>query len=184
MNNRDDDEGLIDLRTLSVPPRHGESATSAAFSMAPPPMTAGPSAEDAGSGPGARKTTILFAAGALAFVVLSGIGIAFAFRGEKAVKPPVEVANTPAAPSASAAASVTAPPSASAAADPSASAAASNDDDDDEKPKGKKPRPKGKGVAGKAHSTTAPVTPAKPADPCHCKGDFQCNIRCSANFKK
>ena len=188
MNKAHDDEGVIDLRALSVPPRHGASSASAGFSFAselPPPgeLARGATATARWS---AQHKTLGLAAAAVAFVVLSGVGVAFAFRGEQAVRPPIVLTNTLVAPRAAApaAAPAPAPP-----ADPAASAAASTDDDDSsETPKRKKQRARarsGKGAshAGQTRSAPAAVKHSKPADPCHCRGDFQCNIRCAANFK-
>lgn len=205
MNLAHDDDGIIDLRALkSTPPPPGAFAAFAAFPMAspfgsePPPAAF---ARDAGADSGiadvvparaSKAKTIGIAAGAALFVLLGAVGIGFAFRGEKpanvasasttpvAPPPVVEAKPAPAADPAPAPAD----PSAASSADDSSAAA---DAPSAKKTKGAKGHA---GVSGHAHGKThagvssAPASrPAasKAADPCHCHGDFQCNIRCSAN---
>ena len=193
-----DDEGLIDLRALSVPPRHGASATSAAFSFASePPPPPGAFARDATATAGwaAHKKTIGLGAAAAAFLVLGCFGVAFAFRGEQAVKPPIAITNTLAAAPRTAAPVVAAPVPAPAPETAASNPGASSSEDDDDSSSDAKPKKKARkgGHAGQSHagagagarsSAPAPVKHVKASDPCHCRGDFQCNIRCSANFKK
>ena len=197
----DDLDGIIDLRALkSTPPPRGAFPMASPFGSEPPPAAF---ARDAGDDSGvagvvpataSRAKTIGIAAGAAAFLILGAVGVGFAFRGEKPVKiasasvaqaapPPVVVA--PSAPVADPAPA--AQPVASSTDDTSADATTATA----KKTKGAKGA-KGAGGASKtrassgfAASASSPVAskPAvtKAADPCHCHGDFQCNIRCSAN---
>jgi len=203
MNLAHDDDGIIDLRALksTPPPAGGGFGTfhmASPFGSEPPPAAFARDAGEDGGGEGAlparssKAKTIGIAAGAALFLILGAVGIGFAFRGEKPAKissasaapvapPPVVVA--PPAPVADPAPAPAAQAAASAADDTSATDAAST-----KKTKG------GKGRAGVAKSKTSsglsssvasapaskPVV-TKAADPCHCHGDFQCNIRCSAN---
>ena len=199
MNLAHDDDGIIDLRALkSTPPPRGAFPMASPFGSEPPPAAF---ARDAGEDGGvadalpARSSnakTIGIAAGAALFLILGAVGVGFAFRGEKPAKissasatpvapPPVVVA--PPAPVADPAPAPAAQAAASTPDGPSSTDAASA-----KKTKGGKGRgaaAKSKTSAGLSSSvSSAPASkPAvtKAADPCHCHGDFQCNIRCSAN---
>lgn len=194
-----DDEGVIDLNALaSVAPRAMEPV----FASDPPPAAF---SRDAGSSaafsamdaiPPKYKKIGAAVAGALALAA-SIVGVHAAFKGEEV------------SPKAAAAAMVAAPPPVVAPAAPKvdptpapATASASSSDDDDAKSStdGKKAK-KGKRHAGgknasaaitwKKGDTEASAPMSKPApqkhvaaaDPCHCKGDFSCILRCEAKGK-
>jgi len=210
MNLAHDDDGIIDLRALkSTPPPPG-SFGAVAFSIGspflsePPPGAFALDADaesgvvDAVSRRSSRAKGIGIAAGAALFVVLAAVGIGFAFRGAK----PANVASastTPAAPPV-----VAAPPpavdpapatpvAAAAAAAPVAADDKADDTSSSDSASAKGKKAKGKGRAAKSKSSAGlsanvsastaakPAAASKAADPCHCHGDFQCNIRCSAN---
>jgi hypothetical protein len=185
MNQAHDDDGIIDLRALaSTPPRRGAFPMVSPFLSEPPPAsfvrdadTDGASQAPASS---SKAKTVAMIAGAALFVVLGGVGVAFAFRGEK----PAVVARAPIAPP-PAPVVVVAPPAPAADPAPAASpavdeGAAASDAASTKKTKGAKGR--AVGANAKTKSAAAPAKPAvtKSADPCNCHGDFQCNIRCAA----
>jgi hypothetical protein len=201
MNLAHDDDGIIDLRALkSTPPPPNAFAAfpmASPFGSEPPPAAF---ARDAGDGSGvadvvparwSKAKTIGIAAGAGLFLMLGAVGVVFAFRGEK----PAVITRAPitqaAAPAAAAPPAPVAEPAPVAASQPAAA--------DDSSTSDAPPAKKGKGAKGhagaasnaraNAKTTSASASPAsspkpavaKAADPCHCHGDFQCNIRCSAN---
>ncbi|GAC1538809.1 MAG: hypothetical protein NVS3B10_03380 [Polyangiales bacterium] len=195
-----EDDGIIDLRALkSTPP--ATSATFGAFPMGspfasePPPAAfardAGEGGDAAAAGPAraSKGKTFGIAAGAALFLVLSAVGVGFAFRGEK----PVKSSSAAATPAVAAPPPVVAPPAPVADPAPSSPATAPAADDtsaaaDAPSAKKKKGAKGARAGAAKAKTSVAPSSPAaskpaptKAADPCHCNGDFQCNIRCSAN---
>lgn len=180
MNSFADDDGIIDLNAIasrSAPPR---APVAALFSEPPPAIavdnTDASPVQKSGNG---LKTGLLIGGGALAVVATIG-ALVFVFRGETptariaAPPPPPVVAAAPAATTAAPA------PAAPAPAEDSSDAA-------DEKTGTKKKNKSGGGKhassagASFASKASAPASkPVKAADPCHCHGDFQCNIRCSA----
>ncbi|MBS2017107.1 MAG: hypothetical protein JST00_29745 [Deltaproteobacteria bacterium] len=190
MTTYEDDEGIIDLKAMasrSVAPR---APVAPLFSEPPPAIAVDATDATKAAKPGGLKTGLLVGGGAL-FVVATIGALVFAFRGETptprrnaAITPPAVVVAPP--PAASASATEPAP----AAAAPAAEAAS----EDDAKPTAKKKSGAKHGpsrvgpsadphasTGGVASKTSAPVSkPVKAADPCHCRGDFQCNIRCSA----
>jgi hypothetical protein len=192
MNLAHDDDGIIDLRALkSTRPPPSSFASASPFGSEPPPAAFAIDADRAvADGVPARASkakTIAIAAGAGLFLILGAVGVVFAFRGEK----PAVIARAPitqAAPPAAAA-----PPAVrmEGVADPAPVAAsqpaASDDDAAADAPATKKTKgAKARAGAVKAKASfSAPSSPkpavTKAADPCHCHGDFQCNIRCSAN---
>jgi hypothetical protein len=199
MNLAHEDDGIIDLRALkSTPPPRGAFPMASPFGSEPPPAAF---ALDAGSDSGvadvlparaSKAKTVGIAAGAALFLVLGAVGVGFAFRGAKPAKiasasvtqvaPPPVVEAKP-APAADPAPAPAAQSAASSADDTSAAADASSA----KKTKGAKGRAAGASKAKTSAGTGVSSTPAskpaatKAADPCHCHGDFQCNIRCSAN---
>lgn len=175
----EDDDGIIDLNAIaskSAPPR---APVAPLFSEPPPAMSvdATDAAPVAAKGSG-LKTGLMIGGGALV-VVATIIGCVFAFRGE-APTPRTAAAAPPPPPA------ITAPPPATTAAPaaPAPAPAAEESTDGDAKPAAKKKGSGAKHASGGFSKPAAPVSkPAKPAaaaDPCHCHGDFQCNIRCSA----
>jgi hypothetical protein len=196
-----DDEGIIDLKSLSsAPPKVGARSIAPLFSEPPPAAFAtdvGPSSSGAVNAmPNAfkfGKRAIAGLAAATVAVVLCSIGLAAAFKGEEPVAHMANAAMAPIAPAAP-------PPAVVAPATPVIAAVApstSSTDDDDKATtpaKGKGKGKAGKGKAGsKAQSSVAssksksssndPLvskpTP-KAADKCGCKGDFTCILRCTA----
>lgn len=173
------DDGVIDLKSLSQAPpalRPVPMVVAPLFSEPPPAVAVdvGPSS--------ARPTSKLglLAGFAVAAVALMGVGlgVAYAFKGEEPVKhTPAAVAPPP---------QVTPPPKPP---EPAPAASASEEDakDKDAKEtkgkKGKRGRGKGKGVI--TDKTPPPVAKTvKPADPCGCKGNFDCILACTAKGGK
>jgi hypothetical protein len=192
MNLAHDDDGIIDLRALkSTPPPRGAFPMASPFGSEPPPAAF---ARDADSGladvvpvRASRVKTIGIAAGAALFLVLGAVGVVFAFRGEK----PRAVASAPITQAAPPPVAVAPPPPVVDPAPAAAPQSAANADDASDAPPAKKTKgAKGRAGAAKAKASfvasSSPASAPKPAvtkaaDPCHCHGDFQCNIRCSAN---
>lgn len=185
-----DDEGVIDLMALSSrSPR-----VSAAPLFSEPPAVA----LDVDESPVALGTRIaqkkrLFAgvAAAAAFVLVAGIALSFAFKGEEPVQHSAATAS-PALPEPAPPPAAEAKPAEPAA--PPAAAAAHGADEpkdatDPKLTKGKKGK-RGKGVKSAATANKVAVAASKPAptpkaaDPCGCKGDFNCAIACSARGGK
>lgn len=185
-----DDEGIIDLMALSTR-SPGQPATrplaaspvGPLFSEPPPAAFArDASNSEVPSRPMNRAMLIGgIGAGALA-VVLAIFGLSLTFKGADPVAHRMVNATIlrphPASPPA-------ATPAPTPAADPAATTSASADED----PKGKKG--KGRGAKGwkkmppasgvaVASKPAAPRPMPKAADPCHCRGDFNCIIACSA----
>lgn len=187
-----DDEGVIDLKALSQapPPPAGPLVPPTLFSE-PPPAAFAVDASGPAQAQKASNKWIAWTAAAAAAIVLLGVGVAaLAFRAEEPVNrlaaapPPV----TAAAPAPSA------PPAVTAATAPKADEATPPTTGDDEKVASKgKGKGKGKGKAtaarGRGRATTtkakasAPAAAPKASDPCHCKGDFTCILRCTAKGK-
>ena len=188
MNLAHDDDGIIDLRALkSTRPPPSSFASASPFSSEPPPAAFAVDADGVVAAgvpaPASKGKTIAIAAGAGLFLILGSVGVLFAFRGEK----PAVIARAPitqaAAPAAAAPPAPAAEPAPVAASQP----APSDDDSAADAPTTKKTKgAKARAGAGKAKASfSVPSSPkpavTKAADPCHCHGDFQCNIRCSAN---
>ena len=193
----------------SFAPLGGFGGFGASFASEPPPAaftrdhdaaSAHPSIADGVVPRSSRAKTIGIAAGAGLFLILGAVGIGFAFRGAAPAKvasaaavqapaPVVAPAPSPAAdPAAPAAAAANAPNAANAASasDDASNADAANASTSTKKSKGTKGRAGAKAKASTSVSASAASKPAaaaksSAADPCHCHGDFQCNIRCSAN---
>ena len=187
-----DDEGIIDLNALaSVPPR-GVGMPIAPLFSEPPGVAV--DVHDSARRPVVKRSNKLPLIGGLAaaaaFVLLAGFGISLAFKGEEPGKHTAAlVAPTPA--------TVEAPPPKVEPA-PTAEAVATADDSSshadhatDAKPAKAK---RGKaGTAAKGKATKGPITskspapapkPVKAADPCGCKGDFNCILACTAGRGK
>ncbi|MDB4945345.1 MAG: hypothetical protein JWP97_4879 [Labilithrix sp.] len=194
----EDDEGIIDLNALaSVPPKVGSRSIAPLFSEPPPAAFAAdvPSADGFGQGsvamPGGlrlSKRALAGVAAALVALVLFGVGIRAAFKGEEPVVR--AAANTMIAPVAAPVA-VTAPAPAPAAEQAPAVTASTSDEDSKSDVKAAKKGKRSKAGAGaakasftpsKASQTTMPKAP-KASDKCGCKGNFDCIIRCSATGK-
>jgi len=168
-----DDEGVIDLKALaSVPPRKIAMPVAPLFSE-PPGMAldvAGTTAHVAAR-PASRLPLIGGLAAAAAFLLVAGFGISLAFQSEEPVKHTAAIVAPP-------------PPPAVASADPKEE---SDEPKATKKGRGKKGR--GKGRAAKSgpitNKTPAPAAKrVKAADPCHCKGDFNCILACTAKGGK
>jgi len=193
-----DDEGVIDLKSLSsAPPKVGARSVAPLFSEPPPAAFA---ADIGSSGMGVATATpngfkfgkraIAGLAAAAVAVVLCSIGLAAAFKGEEPVARVANAAMAPIAPPAPAAPAIVAP-----AAPVIASVTTSSTSTDDEEKastpvKGKKGKAgKGKSKAqsvasSKSKSSSSETLVSKPApkaaDKCGCKGDFTCILRCTA----
>lgn len=188
---RDDDEGIIDLNALSSsPPKAGARTVAPLFSEPPPAaFTRDASASSSGEAISLQgfklgKRMIAGIAAAAVAVVLAGVGVAAAFKGEEPVHAANALAAPPPPPVASPAPKAPEPP-------PATASASSSAEEETSAPitEGKKKKGKGKGVAAKGHGKTkteaafvSKPTP-KPADKCGCKGDFNCIIRCTATGK-
>jgi predicted Zn finger-like uncharacterized protein len=177
----DSNDGVIDLKALSEAPA---ALRPVAMPVAPLFSEAPPVTVEVDPRRLAKPTSKLRLIGGLAVAAIAlmgiGVGVAYAFKGEEPVK------HTPAA---------VAPPPTEAApppkpAEPPPAAAASSDDTKDKDAKeakgkkGKKARGgKGKGVI--TDKTPPPSSkPVKAADPCGCKGDFNCILACTAKGGK
>lgn len=173
-----DEEGVIDLKSLSSPPPPGKPRSIipvAPLFSEPPPMTM--DAFGTGSRPSIAQQNKpiskakLFGAlaAAMVFLVVAGFGISFAFKGEEPVHHAAAVTPPPPAPVPVVSAAPAAEPA-------PATTVASNDDTDGVKKKKKGGKKKASGNASASNQSKAPV---KPADPCGCKGDFNCIMACT-----
>jgi predicted Zn finger-like uncharacterized protein len=188
-----DDEGIIDLNALSSAPPHKGGLPVAPLFSEPPAVSVDVSDSLQRPVPQRASRMRLFggiAAGA-AFLLVAALGIAFTFTSEEPVKhAPAAVAPTTPA--------VVAPPPPVEPAAPAAVAAADDardaKDTKDVQPKATKGKG-GRGTGGKgkaakgavATSKPAPAPASKPvkaADPCGCKGDFNCILACTARGGK
>ncbi len=187
-----DDEGVIDLKALaSAPPRKIGLPVAPLFSE-PPAMSldVDASVQAPIAKPASKMRLFGAIAAAAAFLVVVGLGVSFAFKGEEPVNHAAAAVVEPPP------AAVTPPPTVEPAPAPVASAEDSNDATETKEPtetKGKKGKNGKKGKAGKAakagkasksgpitNKTPAPKAAPKPADPCGCKGDFNCILACTA----
>lgn len=189
-----DNEGVIDLKALSsAPPALRPVGLPVAPLFSEPPGVSYDT-DDSAQHPAQKGTKkkklgwVGIAAAAAAFLVVAGFGVSFAFKGETPVKHDAPVVAAPPPPAATPVPAKTAdpPPAAS-------SASTSTDDKSDETSakgkKGKKGKGKGKGKGSASgpitDKTPPPTKPAvKPADPCGCKGDFNCILACTAKGGK
>jgi predicted Zn finger-like uncharacterized protein len=183
-----DDEGMIDLKALSTappPPRPVAMPIAPLFSEPPMAFDVNPQSSKVSFAKSfSTGQLIAGVAAATAFVLIAVFGIALTFRGEEPVKhaakiePPPVVAAAP-------------PPKVEAPPAPAASTASNDADPQSDasegpkKGKGKKGRGGGarssKGANASAMTSTAPKPkPIKAADPCHCKGNFDCILACTA----
>ncbi len=195
-----DDEGIIDLKSLSsAPPTVGARSVAPLFSEPPPAAFAADVGTPSSGYPVANQNGFKFGkraiaglAAAVVAVVLCSIGLAAAFKGEE---PVVHAANAVMAPIAPPAAPAVVAPVAPVLASMAPTTASSSDDNDKAavtkgKGKGKAGRGKGSkaqssGVASakKSSSGSDPLVSKpipKAADKCGCKGDFTCILRCTA----
>lgn len=194
-----DDEGVIDLKSLSsAPPKVGARSVAPLFSEPPPAAFAADVGSSRSGSVSAMpngfkfgKRAIAGIAAAAVAVVLCSIGLAAAFKGEEPVAHAANAVMAPIAPPAPVVPAIVTP------AAPVVASVTSASSDDEEKAatpaKGKKAG-KGKGKAGskaqsgfvasaksKSSSETLVSKPApKAADKCGCKGDFTCILRCTA----
>ncbi|HVH43808.1 MAG TPA: zinc-ribbon domain-containing protein [Labilithrix sp.] len=179
-----DDEGVIDLKALSSTARRNVAAPLAPLFSEPPPVAV--DVDDGVQGAFGKftnkKRLFVGAAAAAAVLLLAGIGISVAFKGEEPVQRAATVVTPPPAET------VTPPPPAPEPAPLVASAATADDTKDAKAAPAETKGKKGKGGRGKATKSVATATKAtaaakpapKAADPCGCKGDFNCMIACSA----
>ncbi|HEY8073512.1 MAG TPA: hypothetical protein VIF62_05370 [Labilithrix sp.] len=169
----DDDDGIIDLHALSKP-RPFAPGNGSIFASEPPPAFV----TDTNAAPRTSSTvgvTIAAIAGGVLFLALAGVGLKFAFRSPAPVVRTGVTVSAAAPPPATTEAPVAAAPTT----DPAPPATA--DDDSSSSPKKKKGR---HGVrrsfASSEGKKEAVSRPARAADPCGCKGNFDCNLRCAA----
>lgn len=193
-----DDEGVIDLKSLSsAPPKVGARSVAPLFTTDTPPAAFTADVGAMGSVDGSpngfklgKRAIAGIAAAALA-VVLCSIGLAAAFKGEEPVAHAANAAILPIAAPATPAPAVVAPAAPVAA--PVVASTSTDSSDDDAKvsttAKGKKKHKGGKAKSGgvasakiKSSSSDQPLVskPPKAADKCGCKGDFTCILRCTA----
>lgn len=183
-----DDDGVIDLRALSsAPPQRPIGLPVAPLFSEPAGMAFDVNAT------GKHSLTKTFSTGQLvggiaaaaALILVAAFGIALTFRGEAPVKhaampaallpPPAVVAPPPAAEP---------PPAPKTDAADNSEADARATAETGTKGKGKKARAaKSKGATTTTAAAAAPK-PVKAADPCHCKGNFDCILACTVKRGK
>lgn len=170
------DEGVIDLKSLTSPSRRPVGLPVAPLFSEPPPMTVEVDGRNAASPPHGRPRLIHGIAAAAAIVGI-GLLISFAFRGEDPVQriaaapppspPPVIVAST----------SVDPPPTTT-----------TSSGNDEGPAKAAPPKPQHNGMKARAVKTSVNSVKAAPvvkaADPCGCKGNFNCILACTAKGGK
>jgi predicted Zn finger-like uncharacterized protein len=186
----EEDEGVIDLKALSStrPADSARPVVMPLFPSEPPPAAfvrdAGSSAHvSASSAPRFGAKQLVAIAGALAAVLLVGLGLRYAFRGEE----PAVVSAAPAPPPAAVVAPEPAPEPA-----PVITASSSADEVKATPATGKKGKPGkgGKAAAGGAkrgartEAASKPAAPKPAADACGCKGDFNCVLACTVKKGK
>lgn len=186
-----DDEGVIDLKALaSVPPRKIGLPVAPLFSEPPPvSLDVNETAQHPLAKPASKLRLIGGIAAAAAFLVVAGFGVSLAFKGEEPVNHAAAVVVEP--PPAAVAAPPKVEPAPVASADDAKDTNDAKETKDTPEPKGKKGKGKGKGKGKAAKSGTitnktpppAPKT-VKAADPCGCKGDFNCILACTAKNGK
>lgn len=207
---REQEDGVIDLQSLTfgkappspaVPVFGAESSTGAFSSEI---AGQGASGERGAWRLGAFTTKqIAIAASAAACGLLFVVGLFLVFRGEE---PDMSRATTSLAATAEAEESVAAPVAAPPAQTPestgpaeetvaaAAAVAEATGSTDEGAERAAKPKGKRRGKGGKSHAKPAkkakaaapaqsPAPKAKKADPCKCRGDFECNLRCAAKGK-
>ncbi|MDF2695630.1 MAG: hypothetical protein K0S65_4013 [Labilithrix sp.] len=178
-----DDEGIIDLKALSsAPPRKLGLPVAPLFSEPPAvSLDVGESSQRQAAKPASKMRLIGGIAAAAAFLLVAGFGLSLAFQSEEPVKHTAAVvAPTTEAP----------PPT------PAPVAAVETKDAKDTAETKDAPETKGKkGKKGKAAKAAKSATitsktpppaskPVKAADPCGCKGDFNCILACTARGGK
>jgi hypothetical protein len=170
----EEDDGIIDLQALSRPGREVQRAIAApVFTPSEtPPAAFAVDAERAARPRGSTGKVIALIAGGLVFVGLAGFGLRTIFRGEE----PVSRFAPPPPPPAP-------PPPPVAAAPPPAPSADPPPVADEDPPPAKKAKKKGFAGGGVVRPAVRPPVTPKAADPCGCKGNFDCNLRCAAGSK-
>jgi predicted Zn finger-like uncharacterized protein len=184
-----DDEGVIDLKTLSTPPRTIGLPVAPLFSE---PAGMSLDVSDSGQRPITKTFSTMQLVGgiaaAVALILVAGFGIALTFKGEEPVKHSATAMVVPPPPAVAPPPKAEPPPAAvaSASTDDDAKNATDTKDTKDTKGKGRKGAKPRAGKSGTVTSKTpAPAAkPVKAADPCHCKGDFNCILACTAKGKQ
>lgn len=184
---KSDDEGIIDLKALSsVPPALRPAPLPVAPLFSEPPAVTLEVDETQAASAVKRKSRWRLVGGlaAAALVIVGvGLGVSVLFKGEEPAVQPVAAAQAP-EPKPEAAPPPKVDPI------PAADDAKKSSDSDDEAAstkdaKGKKNGKKIKKGKGGGNRTAAPTAkPKKPADPCGCKGDFNCILACTARGGK
>jgi hypothetical protein len=188
-----DDDGVIDLKALaSAPPRKIGLPVAPLFSEPPAvSLDVNETVQGHAVKPASKMRLIGAIAAGAAVLLVAGLGISLAFKGEEPVQHAAAVVTEPVP------LVVAPPPEATAAPAPVAAADDSKDTKDqteqassEKSERGKKGKKGKKGKAAKSgpitNKTPAPAAkPApKPADPCGCKGDFNCILACTAKRGK
>jgi predicted Zn finger-like uncharacterized protein len=174
-----DDDGVIDLNALSsatprspAPPLFSEPVAMALdVATGRRPLSKGPS----------RMPLIGGIAAAAAIVALATGAFVFALRAEEPVKRTAAAPPPPPSPVVAALAPAIAPPPPVAAPAPAA-----EEEPAETKPTKKPSKSRASSKGGTAiRNTAAPASrPVKAADPCHCRGNFDCIIACAAKNGK
>lgn len=189
-----DDEGVIDLNALaSVPPRAVKPIVAPLFSEPPPAVTV--EVEETVGRAAAKPLNKLalggIVAAAAAFVLVAGYAVSLAFSSDEPVKHTAAmIAEPPAAPPAPEVAPAEQVPASVVLATSSSEDTNENDANEAKSTKGKKTkwrakarakaREKAREKAAAPATHGAPARPVKAADPCRCKGDFNCILACTA----
>lgn len=190
-----EDDGVIDLKALaSAPPRRAHAPVAPLFSE---PLAVsvdvGAGAKRSTKAPGINLKLIGAIAAAAAFVVVAGFGVSLAFKGEEPIQHTARIMATeaPVAPAPAPTADPAAPTTAAApiaSAEDDADDAAGSADKPIAKKSGKKANSKAKTKAKAAKSGPSKARPASKAkasaDPCRCKGDFNCILACTVKRGK
>jgi predicted Zn finger-like uncharacterized protein len=179
-----DEDGVIDLKVLtSAPPaalRPAPLPVVAPLFSEPAPMTL--EVGETGRAPKAKRSKLgVFFSLVAATAMLGGLGygISLAFKSEEPIKHTAAMAVEPpkVEPKVEPPKDPTPPPAV-------ATADEKEKDKDAKETKGKKGKKgKGKGAAAKA-AASKPAAAPKAADPCGCKGDFNCVLACTAKNGK
>lgn len=171
---RTDEEGVIDLKSLSsAAPR----AIAAPLFSEPPPVAVDVDGNAAPLVAQSRKRMFVAIGAAASFLLVSFIGLSYVFKSDEPVARTMALAAPPAEITPPAAEPTPAPVAAATA------AAAETDTPKDTKGKrakgGKARGAKSVATAAKTSAPTPKVAP-KAADPCGCKGNFNCILACTA----
>lgn len=184
---KSDDEGIIDLKALSsVPPALRPAPLPVAPLFSEPPAVTLEVGESQAAFAVKHKSRWRLVGGlaAAALVIVGvGFGVSVLFKGEEPVVQPVAAAQAKEAqPEAAPPPKVDPLPAAD---DTKKSSDSDQDGASTKETKGERKGKKVKKGKGGGTKTAAPAAkPKKPADPCGCKGDFNCILACTARGGK